>query len=144
MYNPNEVRKTEVIVITSVPHTYGDSFSRTIGKPITATKTGFGGWHVPVAHDVIDNPNSIWTQSEEVTLFFKEGEARPATQQEVNEMLTPLTGGIAKTIGDELEASFRAHMRATSRDNPFRHWNRIKGNRKLGLPEVYAMQELRA
>lgn len=135
-----EKQKAEVIVIMSVPVEYSDTFSHSIGKPITAARTGYGGWHVPVAHDVAHNPDTIWTRNETVTLFLSEEFARPATQQEVREMLAPLTGGIAKTIGD----SMKAYIRATSRDNPFRHWNRIKGNRKLGLPEVYTMQELRA
>ena len=135
-----EFGQVEVIVITSVPVEYGDTFSCAIGKPITAKQTGYGGWHILVAHDVATNHNSIWSNSEDVTLFLSEEFARPATQQEVKEMLAPLTGAIAKTIGD----SMQAYMRATSRDNPFRHWNRIKGNRKLGLPEVYTMQELRA
>ena len=133
-------QKAEVIVIMSVPVEYSDTFSHSIGKPITARRTGYGGWHVPVAHDVAHNPNTIWTRNETVTLFLSEEFARPATQQEIKGMLTPLTGAIAKTIGD----SMQAYIRATSRDNPFRHWNRIKGNRKLGLPEVYTMQELRA
>lgn len=136
--------KVEVIVITGVPKDYRDTFSHVVGRPITAKQTGFGGWLVSVAHDVESNPESIWTDSQSVELFFSYDHARPATQMEVREMLAPLTGGIVKTIGDNLEASFRAHMRATSRDNPFRHWNRIKGNRKLGLPEVYTTQELRA
>ena len=136
--------KAEVIVITAVPKDYRDTFSHAVGLPIAAKQTGFGGWLVSVLHDIATNPESIWTDSEYVELFFSYDYARPATQMEVREMLAPLTGGIAKAIGDNLEASFRAHMRATSRDNPFRHWNRIKGNRKLGLPEVYTMQELRA
>lgn len=135
-----EFGQVEVIVITIVPVEYSDTFSCAIGKPITAKKTGYGGWHVLVAHDVATNPNSIWSNSKDVTLFLSSEFARPATQQEVREMLAPLTGGIAKAIGD----SMQEYMRATSRDNPFRHWNRIKGNRKLGLPEVYTMQELRA
>lgn len=139
-----EKQKAEVIVIMSVPVEYSDTFSHSIGKPITAARTGYGGWHVPVAHDVAHNPDTIWTRNETVTLFLSEEFARPATQQEIKEMLAPLTGGIANTIGDNLEASFRAHIRATSRDNPFRHWNRIKGNRKLGQPEVYTMKELRS
>lgn len=59
-------------------------------------------------------------------------------------MQAELTGKVCKAIADRMLKSFNDHVRATSRDNPFRHWNRIKGNRKVGLPEVYMMRELRA
>lgn len=145
MYNQIEARQTEVIVITSVPDVYRGTFSRTIGRPIIATKTGFVGWRVPVAYDALDNPDSIWSHDEDTTLFFKDGDARPATQQEIDAMSSHLTGGISKAVGDSMEVQPRQHVRATpSNDNPFHHWNLIKGNRKLGLPEVYTNKELRA
>lgn len=132
--------RVETIVITSTPGYYDKTFSRLIGKPVTAKQSGFGGWHVAVAHDAITNPESIWSVDDTTTLYIGEAYARPATNQEVAEMLAPLTGRIARKIGD----SMKSYIRATSRDNPFRHWNRIKGNRKVGLPEVYLMEELRA
>lgn len=143
-YNHAEVGMEEVIIITSVPIDYADTFTFTVGKLITAKKTGFGGWHISVSHDVADNPGSIWKGNEDVTLFFPGEHARAATTQEIREMVAPLTGYIANAICDNLEASFINHIRATSRDNPFRHWNRIKGNRKIGMPEVLTMKELRA
>lgn len=140
-YNHAEVGMEEVIIITSVPIDYADTFTFTVGKLITAKKTGFGGWHISVSHDVADNPGSIWKGNEDVTLFFPAEHARAATTQEIREMVAPLTGKIGVvTITDGLNRM----VRATSRDNPFRHWNRIKGNRKIGIPEVLTMKELRA
>lgn len=140
-YNHAEVGMEEVIIITSVPIDYADTFTFTVGKLITAKKTGFGGWHISVSHDVADNPGSIWKGNEDVTLFFQAEHARAATTQEIREMVAPLTGKIGVvTITDGLNRM----VRATSRDNPFRHWNRIKGNRKIGIPEVLTMKELRA
>lgn len=135
----------QVIVITNVPSYYNKTFSRVVGKPIVARKEEvISGWKVPVKIDVETNPESIWTEECFTELYLSAHNARPATEKEIAEMQAELTGKVCKAIADRMLESFSAHVRATSRDNPFRHWNRIKGNRRLGMPGVYMMKELRA
>lgn len=135
----------QIIVITHVPGYYNNTFSHVIGKPIVARKEPvISGWKVSVKIDVATNPRSIWTEEDITELYISAQYARPATAQEIADMQAELTGKVCKAIADRMLKSFSDHVRATSRDNPFRHWNRIKGNRKVGMPEVYTMKELRA
>lgn len=135
----------QIIVITSLPSYYNNTFSCVIGKPIVASKEPvISGWKIPVKIDVETNPRSIWTEEDITELYLSAHHARPATAQEIADMQAELTGKVCQAIADRMVKSFKDHFRATSRDNPFRHWNRIKGNRKVGMPEVYMMKELRA
>lgn len=120
----------QFIVIESVPGYYNDTFSKVIGKAVLAEKEAvISGWKVPVKVDFDTNPDSIWTKDDITSLYLNASNARPATIEEIAEFYSRLTGST---------------VRATSRDNPFRHWNRIKGNHTLGMPEVYTIPELRA
>lgn len=134
-------RKFVTIVMYSLPSYLlsgkDGTFAHTLGKPILVEKdSSLSGYHVDVKYDLEHNPYSIWKGREGSTLYISGKHA-----EEVEEEHIALTGsrGVVM-ITDGLDRM----VRATSRDNPFRHWNRIKGNRKVGLPEVFTMKELRA